>query len=143
MFVGNYHYDFIFNPKTEDVFFLELNGRFGASTAKVCACGYNEPLLALQAYEEKINYTPQIINRCVVSSKKSLLKYLCYAISNKLGPLDYPWQSIWVRVFVTLWGLISWKDDIFCLRDIKGTYSLYFSTLRKTFKALIALKVPD
>jgi hypothetical protein len=47
---GNYHFEFLVDKENGSIYFLELNNRLGGTTAKVFACGYDEPLLALQAY---------------------------------------------------------------------------------------------
>ncbi len=47
---GNYHFEFLIDKNSCSIYFLELNNRLGGTTAKVFACGYDEPLLALQAY---------------------------------------------------------------------------------------------
>ena len=47
---GNYHFEFLTDKKNGAIYFLELNNRLGGTTAKVFALGYDEPLLALQAY---------------------------------------------------------------------------------------------
>ncbi len=47
--VGNYHFEFLHDPATQENYFLEINHRFGGTTAKVLATGYDEPLYALQA----------------------------------------------------------------------------------------------
>jgi hypothetical protein len=48
--MGNYHFEFLIDRKNGSIYFLEINNRLGGTTAKVFACGYDEPLLALRAY---------------------------------------------------------------------------------------------
>jgi hypothetical protein len=48
--VGCYHFDLIEDRNNNSTYFLEINSRLGGTTAKVFALGYDEPLLALQAF---------------------------------------------------------------------------------------------
>jgi predicted ATP-grasp superfamily ATP-dependent carboligase len=154
---GNYHFEFLLDRKNGFIYFLELNNRLGGTTAKVFACGYDEPLLALQAYgavpilrqpssivqrlktnieqpaasnqrPATILYRP--LANITVSSKRALLKYLLFTIKNKITPLDYPSESKLNRILKTIYGLLKYRDDIFMFRDLRGSFALYFESLK-------------
>ena len=146
---------FLVDKKNGSVYFLELNNRLGGTTAKVFALGYDEPLLLLQSYsvlptspetrEQKpatSNKQPASGNRqpativhrpltnVTVSSKQALLKYFYYTIKGRLTPLDYPSETNLIRLAKTIYGFLRYRDDVFMLRDLKGSMALYFGNLK-------------
>ena len=144
---GNYHFEFLVDRTNGSVYFLELNNRLGGTTAKVFALGYDEPLLALQSYgvlpapPKTTNQQPATSNKQpstfdyrpknkIVSSKQALLKYFYYTLRGRLTPLDYPSEPSVVRIAKTIYGFLKYKDDVFTLRDIKGSMALYFGNLK-------------
>jgi hypothetical protein len=129
---GNYHFEFLIDDVTGTIYFLELNGRFGGTTAKAYACGYDEPSLALQSYGI-VNTRSASLRNVTASSKQALVKYLCYTLRGSLTPLDYPVEPSFVRVAKTLYGLLIYKDDVFSFRDIKGSLSLYLASFKSRF----------
>jgi hypothetical protein len=158
--IGNYHFEFLIDGKNGSIYFLEINNRLGGTTAKVFACGYDEPLLALQAYGVvPINHqTPGVVKKSktnsrrpvtsdqqadpatfgtldnvTVSSKVALLKYLFYTIINRLTPLDYPSEGKLTRMIKTIYGFLKYRDDVFMLRDLRGSFAFYFQSLRNSF----------
>ncbi len=131
--VGNYHFEFLFDPQTGKNWFLEINSRFGGTTAKVLACGYDEPLFALQAYgTEPDNF--QTMQNVTVSNKVAQLKYLYYALTKRLTPMDYPAESLMTKLGKTLHGLFFHKDDVFRFTDMKGTVAMYAGNLMAKFR---------
>jgi hypothetical protein len=138
---GSYHFDLMKGKDTNSIYFLEMNGRLGGTTAKVFACGYDEPLLVLQSYgvlsasPETSNKQPSTIvhrplTNVTVSSKQALLKYFYYTIKGRLTPLDYPSEASLIRLAKTIYGFIRYRDDVFMLRDLKGSIALYFGNLK-------------
>lgn len=127
---GNYHFEFLVDPATGSTYFLELNNRLGGTTAKVYACGYDEPLLALQAYGIKGSNKKKVRN-VVVSSKQALLKYLFYTLKDRLTPLDYPSESNAERMAKAIYGVFRYKDDVLLLRDVRGSLALYLGNIRQ------------
>lgn len=130
---GNYHFEFLIDKNGGSVYFLELNSRLGGTTAKVYACGYDEPMLALRAYGIK-GSTLKIPQDRTVSSKEALLKNFYYTLTNRLTPLDFPDEPWPIRMFKTLLGLFWYRDDVFNLGDVKGSISFYLGVLRLKFK---------
>ena len=140
---GNYHFEFLIDKKDGAISFLELNNRFGGTTAKVYACGYDEPLLALQAYGV-IPVSPRMsrtrdrtLANVTVSSKRTLLKYLRHALQNKLTPLDYPIETKLTRILKTLYGLLRYRDDTLSFQDMRGSLVLHWGVLRNMIKKYI------
>ncbi len=127
--VGNYHFEFLFDPNTKAAYFLEINTRFGGTTAKVLPCGYDEPVIALESYGVKADIR-QTIKPVVVSNKQALMKYLFYALTHRLSPLDYPDEPMMTKIRKTIWNFISCKDDVLNLSDMRGSLALYAGNLR-------------
>jgi len=131
--LGNYHFEFLIDQTTNSTYFLELNNRLGGTTAKVYACGYDEPLLSLLAYGIKGQCNWEIKN-ITVSSKQALLKYLYNTLTNGLTPLDYPMEPKLVRTLNTLLGLLSYRDDVFSFSDMRGSLAIYAGNLKNKLK---------
>lgn len=126
---GNYHFEFLYNEKDKSATFLELNCRFGGTTAKVYACGYDEPLYALKSYGVPVRPNRKVKN-VVVSSRRALLKYLYYTLRGKLTSLDYPEEPTLRRISQTLYAFITSRDDVFSLRDLSGSLGMYLDSLK-------------
>lgn len=153
---GSYHFDLMKKKDANSVYFLEMNGRLGGTTAKVFALGYDEPLLVLQSYgvfsrsPATRKHQPETINQqqetrtkqpstmvqrplanVIVSSKQALLKYCYYTVRSRLTPLDYPAETSLVRIAKTVYGFLRYRDDVFTLRDIRGSMALYFGNMKR------------
>ena len=121
---GPWHFEFLYDPVSGTPWFLELNSRLGGTTAKVLACGYDEPAWALKAFG--VDISPGLVREGVTaSSKKALGKFLLRACKGQLTPLDYPDEPRWQRVIMALYGLAMWRDDVFAWDDLPGTLTLY------------------
>ena len=128
--VGPYHFEFLYDPATQTPWFLELNSRLGGTTAKVMACGYDEPAWALKAFGYDVD-PGTFCNGATGSSKKALGKFLLGALRGKLTPLDYPEEPRWKRILVALYGLAVWRDDVFAWDDLPATLALYGLSLKR------------
>jgi hypothetical protein len=126
---GNYHFEFLLDRVSDKKYFLELNGRLGGTTAKVCACGYDEPLLLLEAYGVCKGFRQEIRNY-VVSSKHGLLRYCRDAIQAKLTPMDYPIENNILRVLKGAYGIFCYRDEILTIRDVPGSIAFIKSLLK-------------
>ncbi len=122
--VGNYHFDLLFDPQSKAIYFLEINTRFGGTTAKVLPCGYDEPVMAVKAYGIEAE-SRRKIRPTTVASRLALLKYLDHTLRKTRNPLDYPDENRLQQFFKTLLGLITYKDDVFDVSDLKGSVALY------------------
>lgn len=130
---GNFHFEFLFDPGTREAFFLEINLRFGGTTAKVLACGYDEPMYALEAYGlSQAGKGIHLKNR-IVSNKQALVKYMAKAAAGKLSPLDYPDEPLSGRIAAGIKGLFCFRDEVICLDDWKGSLSLYLGNILAQF----------
>jgi hypothetical protein len=121
---GNFHFEFLLDRKSGNTYFLEINCRLGGTTAKVYACGYDEPCLALAAYGIGHYNSSHLSNR-IVSGKHALIKYCIYALTKRLTALDYPNESTYKRVLKCLYGLFAFKDEILSFSDIQGSLAFY------------------
>lgn len=126
--VGNYHFEFLYDPCSQESYFLELNARLGGTTAKVCALGYDEPVFALQAFGIQASQNQKAV-KGMAASRLALAKYLHYSIANKITPLDYPKEPKWKRIACTLGAMATCRDDVISLGDLKGTVAFYRQAL--------------
>jgi hypothetical protein len=132
--VGNYHFEFLLDPATGRACFLEVNYRFGGTTAKVMACGYDEPAWAIQSFGVKAVVRLRV-KPVTASSKQALVKSLLCALKNELTALDYPVESKLRRVLYSLYGLLVFRDDILCLDDLKGVFGFYLGNIKTKLQA--------
>lgn len=129
--VGPYHFEFLIDPETEAVWFLELNNRLGGTTAKVFGLGYDEPGYLLQSFGYDVPISGRLLNR-TASSKIALLKYLYFTLTRRITPLDYPANETgFQKVMAAFKSLITCRDDILSLRDLRGTVSFYKTSLMR------------
>jgi hypothetical protein len=124
--IGNYHFDFLFDPGSETAYFLELNNRLGGTTAKVLACGYDEPYWALKAYGVDCRETRKLKN-LPVSSKKVLAKYAVKAVRGELSSFDYPNETLTKRLCKTFLAFCTYRDDVLSLKDLRGSLAFHLS----------------
>lgn len=121
---GPYHFDFLYEQSTDTPWFLELNNRLGGTTAKIMACGYNEPAWILKAFGYEIEPgRPE--KRITASSKRAILKYIATTAKGNLSLIDHPDEPRWKLLMTALFGLFTWRDDVFDLHDLKGTLALW------------------
>lgn len=137
--VGPFHFEFLWNPRTQKAWFLEVNNRLGGTTAKVLACGYDEPAYLLAAFGAAAPGDEHDGARVqgTASSRQALLKYLLYAVTGRLTPLDYPQESTARRVMHTLKALWGYRDDVAAADDLQGSLSLYWANVRPKLQSLL------
>ena len=126
--VGHYHFDFLVDDQSGEIYFLEINHRFGGTTAKALACGYQEPLYALQAQGIDVSVDASV-NHVTVSNIKALCKSALYAMTGRLTSLDYPEESTMKRIWSTLQCLALCRDEVFAWDDLHGTAIFYFGNI--------------
>ena len=136
--VGHYHFEFLYDAVSGENHFLEINHRFGGTTAKVLVCGYQEPLYALQAqgFDIPVN---AVTNNVIVSSIKALGKSAFYALTDRLTPLDYPEESKAKRLWSTVKCLVSCRDEVFAWDDLSGTAAFYLGDLPGRLAGTVAV----
>jgi hypothetical protein len=130
---GHYHFEFLVDCVTGTNHFLEINHRFGGTTAKVLVCGYQEPLYALQAQGVDVPASSPT-HTATVSSIKALCKSALYALTNRLTPLDFPDESKAMRLWSTLKCLILCRDEVFAWDDLTGSAAFYLGAFSKKVK---------
>jgi len=122
--VGHYHFEFLYDAHSGENHFLEINHRFGGTTAKALVCGYHEPLYALHA--QGIEILPKTrVNHVTSSSIKALGKSALYALTNRLTPLDYPEESKGRRLWSTFKCFVLCRDEVWAWDDLPGTAAFY------------------
>lgn len=126
--VGHYHFEFLADGATGENHFLEINHRFGGTTAKVLVCGYPEPLYALRAQGYDIP-VPATVRSMTVSSLKALGKSAYFALRGRLTALDYPEESTPRRLWSTVKCLATCRDEVLAWDDLPGTAAFYFGDI--------------
>ncbi len=131
---GNFHFEFLFDPETRKSFFLEINLRFGGTTAKVLACGYDEPMYALEAYGIAEKSFEPALQKKIVSNKQALLKYMAKAVCGRLGLLDYPDEPVAGKLRAGIKGLLLFYDEVLGYDDFQGSLNLYLNNIIHKFR---------
>lgn len=126
---GPFHFEFLYDSHGDQAWFLELNPRFGGTTAKVFALGYDEPGWALQACWEQEVVREQDVQG-IATSKIALVKYLLHTLQGRLTPLDYPQEPAWRRLAFACRAMLGYKDDVFSAKDWPGTFFYYWAMLK-------------
>lgn len=129
--VGPFHFEFLWDGERGEAYFLELNNRFGGTTAKVLAVGYDEPGYAVAAFESQVMWLGDEtrLDNVSVSNRQALLKYAAYALTGRLTPLDYPRESKVRSVWEALRGLFAYRDEVWAGDDLRGSVGLYGANL--------------
>lgn len=130
---GPFHFEFLWDAARNKAWFLEINNRLGGTTAKVLACGYDEPAYALKAFGVPLNVPQQPLNG-TASSKQATVKYLFHAAQGWLTPLDFPEETRARRLRAGMKGFWSWRDDVWAPDDALGAWSLYATNLFHRWK---------
>ncbi len=125
--VGPFHFEFLWDPGQGIAWFLEINNRLGGTTAKVLACGYDEPGYALKAFGVPVpgldNGRP--LRPVCAAGRQALMKYMASALTGRLTPLDFPVESARRSVSAAMRSFFSCRDDVWAWDDIPGSLSLY------------------
>lgn len=130
---GNYHFEFLYDKHIKQSYFLELNLRFGGTTAKVLQCGYEEPMYALESFGLVDTAADMQIKDVSVSNKLALIKYALRALKGNLSPLDFPQASLSRHIIDIAKAFLFFKDEIIDMDDLKGCSGLYWNTLSSIF----------
>lgn len=131
---GIYHFDFLYDNRTQQAWFLELNNRLGGTTAKVHAIGYDEPAYLLNAFGWDINIAKSPSKK-TAADKATLIKYALSTLLNNSSPLDYPiGETKLQRLIKVIKGFFTYKDDIIQLKDLRGTLSFYRDIIKNQLR---------
>lgn len=131
--VGPFHLEFLHDPNSGASYFLEVNNRLGGTTAKVLACGYDEPLLALAAYGA-VPLPDMSMKSVTATNRLALLKCLLHAMTGRLSALDSSQEQMIVRLGRTLRAMAFFRDDVISFEDYSGSLGLYWSSISRVFK---------
>jgi hypothetical protein len=122
---GPFHFDLLQSAETGEIFFLEVNYRIGGTTPKVIRLGYDEPMLALEAFGLQPPHRPQPLPASRrVTGKRMLAGQLYSSLRHGPGELDFPQHS---RLHIFLSGVREFftvPDAILSWKDLRG--SLYY-----------------
>lgn len=129
--VGPFHFEFLWDPQEQKTWFLEINNRLGGTTAKVSACGYDEPGYALKAFGVLVPGLEdgRALRPVHASSYQALFKYTAFALAGRLTELDFPRRSPVQNLAAAFTSFLSCRDDVWAWDDISGGLSLYWTNV--------------
>jgi predicted ATP-grasp superfamily ATP-dependent carboligase len=119
---GPFHFDLLDDPKTGRLYFLEVNFRMGGTTAKIVKLGFDEPALALEAYDLQPAHTPEPLRGVTrVTSKATLIAQILSTLKSEPDDLAYPVRSRFGTCVTAIWDLIAVPDALWSFRDLTGS----------------------
>ena len=119
---GAFHFDLLEDGATGEIFFLEVNYRMGGTTAKVVRLGYDEPMLALEAFGLEPPRRPRALTAARrTTGKRMLTGRLIESLRRPAGALDYPASSQWSRFWNSAAQLATVPDALLSWRDLRGS----------------------
>jgi len=89
-FIGIGHIEFIKDEKNGELYFLDFNGRFGGTSLKAAALGFNEFYLICSHYMPSSFKKNITSNALLVSNTLALTKCIKTVSFNRKNILDYP-----------------------------------------------------
>lgn len=126
---GIYHFEFLHDPKNNSYYFLEINGRFGGTTAKVYRCGFDEPMLLLYCHNNGLSKPGNIQHQITATSKQALIKCLLQSFRGLTTIFDYPHGTTYDRLCNFLPGFFLWKDEIIDWHDPQITVAYFLQKI--------------
>ncbi len=120
---GGFHFDLLFDPTSNKVYFLEINVRMGGITDKAKAFGYNQPALIIDCFGlGKGSWNPLTpTGRRRVVTKRSILKHMLVVATGRHSELDYPQVSRLQHFLLSCRDLLIARDSVFDWNDVTGT----------------------
>ncbi len=120
---GAFHFDLLQSAETGEVYFLEVNYRMGGTTAKVVRMGFDEPMLALQAFDLCPPQQPKPLSlRNRATGKRMLVGCMLDSLHRSPSELDYPQDSALSRFFSSAFQLFTVPDALLSWRDLRGSF---------------------
>ena len=119
---GAYHFDLLYDQKSDTPYFLEINGRLGGTTNKVRCCGYEQPIYMLACYggaEWRDSPPPPKEKR--VSNRFSILRRLNDLRHSEPDLLDFPTGPRPQLIRDLAVGLLAWTDENLSARHWRTT----------------------
>lgn len=131
--VGAYHFDLLFDPNSQEAYFLEINARMGGVTDKARRFGYEQPLHILDAFGLDVDptstITPTQPSRTVVN-KRSIASHMVAALKGDLTQLDYPTHNRFSALGQDALDLLFARDSVFEWRDLRGSINFMLQPLQ-------------
>jgi len=120
--VGPFHFDLLQPEGSAEFFFLEVNVRFGGTTAKVTRLGMDEPTLVLRAFGLQPPLDPPLARSAKRVTTLSLeLRRAWNELTGKSDPLAYPRFSGFRGLVTALLQILLIPDAILTWSDIRGS----------------------
>jgi len=124
---GPFHFDLIQSAHTGEIFFLEVNGRMGGTSAKIQGLGYDEPMLAFSAFGLAPPRQPRPLKRGRrATSKRTLVAQILASLKRPPGPLDFPQASRSRSAWSNFVEALTVPDPLLSWRDPRGTWLYLF-----------------
>lgn len=134
---GCFHFELIQDTASGVWYFLEVNGRLGGTTAKALRLGYDEPhalLIAFDVLRPDIEANGRNY-KAVVSNRRAMAKFTYNLITGRTTSLDYGAKTS-ARAFLDIIrGWITWRDEIFYMGDLHGTWAYEMQQLSDWLRA--------
>lgn len=115
---GVFHFDLMLEPQTGQMWFLEVNARFGGTTAKAYASGYDEPRAMLEAFElislDSSANTSTKMGKAAVNRMAALKAFLS-GLRGQGSRVDFPYPSRLQVIFRSLRAAIFYADEVLTL----------------------------
>jgi predicted ATP-grasp superfamily ATP-dependent carboligase len=127
---GCYHFEFLFSPRDNRAYFLEVNVRLGGTTDKVVRTGFDEPALLLESFElipKRMTQTTAKARRVV--NKRVIVKHIKRAVVGRLTAFDHPGTNRLAHIAYSCRDLLLAKDSIFEWRDVSGSLRFHLRDL--------------
>lgn len=111
---GVFHYDFLLDPATQELYFLEVNGRLGGTTGKVSVAGYDEPAALLKAFGVLEAQPASLATRHLrpATNCLAILRCLRAGLKGHGSSLDYPYPDKRALLRHLVPALLGWRDEI-------------------------------
>jgi hypothetical protein len=120
---GAFHFDLLQSAETGEVYFLEVNYRMGGTTAKVVRMGFDEPMLALQAFDLCPPLPPKPLpRRKRATGKRMLVGSMLESLHRPPSELDYPQDAPLHRFFSNAFQLLTVPDALLSWKDLRGSF---------------------
>ncbi len=116
---GAFHFDLMIDETDKRIWFLEVNARFGGTTGKVFAAGYDEPMVMLRAHG-MVECADGAARLHSVVNRVALARCLGKALRGDASPIDYPLPD---RRRLSLWALqamLFFRDEVVSVRRFRS-----------------------
>lgn len=115
---GAFHFDLMIDEVDQRIWFLEVNARFGGTTGKVFAAGYDEPMVMLRAHGlvECADGAPRLHS---VVNRVALARCLSNVFRGSASPIDYPYPDRRRLSMSALQAMLFCRDEVVSVRRLR------------------------